>query len=88
MVANRWQLQRSPRSGLLLGLRVFPLPRFRAGGGVTLSAFPNIPQITLHGATSLKSSLVDLGIHALNRGEWQMVMAITRLIEHGGMRHD
>jgi hypothetical protein len=34
-----------------------------------------------------KSNLVDLGLLFLSRGDWQAVMAITRLIEKGGMRH-
>jgi hypothetical protein len=34
-----------------------------------------------------KANLVDLGLYLLARGEWQLVLAITRLIEKGGMRH-
>lgn len=34
-----------------------------------------------------KTRLVDLGLDALSRGEWGMVMAIARLIQRGGMAH-
>jgi hypothetical protein len=38
-------------------------------------------------ATTLKSALVDLGLAALSRGEYQIVMAITRLIQRRAMSH-
>jgi hypothetical protein len=34
-----------------------------------------------------KSKLVDGGMIALARGEWQMVMAITRLLQRRGWSH-
>jgi hypothetical protein len=34
-----------------------------------------------------KATLVDLGLEALSRGEWQIVMAITRLLQKRGWVH-
>jgi hypothetical protein len=34
-----------------------------------------------------KAKLVNLGLYALSRGEWQMVAAITRLIKRRGWMH-
>jgi hypothetical protein len=31
-----------------------------------------------------KAALADVGLYALTRGEWQMVMAITRMIQERG----
>lgn len=35
-----------------------------------------------------KSALVDLGAYALARGQWAMVVAITRIIAARGWRHE
>ena len=47
----------------------------------------SIPHQTPYSATSLKISLVDIGLYALSRGEIQMVIAITRLIQERGWTH-
>jgi hypothetical protein len=41
---------------------------------------------TLH-ASLLKSSLVDVGLYALSRGEYQIAMAVTILLRLRGLRH-
>jgi hypothetical protein len=38
-------------------------------------------------ASLLKSRLADVGLYALSRGEYQIVMAVTRLIQGRGMSH-
>ena len=49
---------------------------------ITHSTLPRSPN-----ASFTKSALVDIGLDALSRGDWQIVMAITRLIQRKGMRH-
>jgi hypothetical protein len=34
-----------------------------------------------------KSALVHIGQYALSTGQWQMVAALTRLIQKGGLVH-
>jgi hypothetical protein len=50
-------------------------------------SFCIIPHQPPRSATTSKLSLVNIGLYALSRGEWPMVMAITRLIERRAMRH-
>jgi hypothetical protein len=38
-------------------------------------------------ASLFKTRLVDIGLDALSRGDWLVVMAITRLIERRDLRH-
>jgi hypothetical protein len=39
------------------------------------------PQISSSGGTTLNAQLVTVGLYALSRGEWQMAMAFTHLIQ-------
>jgi hypothetical protein len=47
----------------------------------------NCTLIASRGASTTKSALVDLGLAALSRGDWLVVMAITCLIQRRGMSH-
>jgi hypothetical protein len=47
----------------------------------------NIPQHPLHAATILKARLITLGLHAISRGQTQMVQAITHLIQERRWSH-
>jgi hypothetical protein len=40
-----------------------------------------------HPPQAQKTKLVDLGLACLARGEWQMVVAITQLIQWRGWSH-
>jgi hypothetical protein len=51
---------------------------------------PMMPNFTIphvSNATILKSSLVTIGLDALARGDWQIVMAVTTLIRNRGWAH-
>jgi hypothetical protein len=41
----------------------------------------------LHRVHSQKATLVNLGLYALAHGQWQMVRAITRLMQNRGWSH-
>jgi hypothetical protein len=36
----------------------------------------------------LKTRLVDIGLDALSRGDWLMVMAVTALVQKRGLSHE
>jgi hypothetical protein len=53
--------------------------------GTTMTYLTATP--TVH-ASQLKSRLVDIGLEALSRGDWTIVMAITTLIRNRGWGHE
>jgi hypothetical protein len=57
---------------------------------VRLSEFSDKSNLTALGTQALqarKEILVDLGMYALSHGQWQMVEALTLLVQRGGYAH-